>query len=158
MKFGGTSIGGAAAVRQAVGIVASQLEREPVVVVSAHVGVTDSLLDAARHAADVESGIDDIVEWHHAILRDLNLDVGLLDALLDELRDLGRGLRLVGQVTPKLTDVIASFGERLSARVVAAALTAAGTIATKTKVQMNARDLAAGALERTTRCRKPRAQ
>jgi len=130
MKFGGTSIGGAAAVRQAVGIVAAQLERKPVVVVSAHVGVTDSLLAAARDTADVESGIDEIVDRHRAILRDLNLDARLLDALLDELRDLGRGLRLVGAVTPKLTDVIASYGERLSARVVAAALTAAGMSAT----------------------------
>ncbi|MCA8950193.1 MAG: hypothetical protein KDE27_11870, partial [Planctomycetes bacterium] len=50
MKFGGTSVGDAAGIRRVVAIVREQLERGPVVVVSAHAGVTDLLLDLAAVA------------------------------------------------------------------------------------------------------------
>ncbi|MFK7738982.1 MAG: aspartate kinase [Planctomycetota bacterium] len=135
MKFGGTSVGGAAAIRQVVGVVRSQVAasavRRAVVVVSAHAGVTDALLDAA-HAAAGGGGQDEveaIVARHRDILAGLDLEPDLLDPLLAELRDLARGLRLVGETTAKVADALLSYGERLSARVVAAALAAAGTAA-----------------------------
>jgi aspartate kinase len=130
MKFGGTSVGGAAAIRQVVGVVRSQLQRQPVIVVSAHAGVTDALLGVARAATTGEADTEAIVHRHHQILAGLGLDGQLLDPLLDELRDLARGVRLVGEATPKVIDAVASYGERLSARVVAAALTSGGVSAT----------------------------
>lgn len=131
MKFGGTSVGGAAAIRQVVEVVRGQLARRPVVVVSAHAGVTDALLRVA-HAAATEGDADteDIAIRHRQILAGLDLDEHLVDPLLGELRDLARGVRLVGEVTPKVLDAVVSYGERLSARVVAAALTAGGVAAT----------------------------
>lgn len=130
MKFGGTSVGGAAAIRQVVDVVRSQLERCPVIVVSAHAGVTDALLGVARAATRGEADTEAIISRHREILAGLELEEQLLDPLLDELRDLARGVRLVGEATPKVIDAVASYGERLSARVVAAALTADGIKAT----------------------------
>ena len=48
MKFGGTSVGDAAAINQAVEIVHGRIARAPVVVVSAMARVTDALLRLAR--------------------------------------------------------------------------------------------------------------
>lgn len=130
MKFGGTSVGGAVAIRQAVEVVRGQLGRQPVVVVSAHAGVTDELFAIARAAAGGVAQTEEVAVRHRHILAGLGLDEHLLDPLLDELRDLVRGVRLVGEVTAKVMDTVVSYGERLSARVVAAALSAAGVPAT----------------------------
>ena len=130
MKFGGTSVGDARSIRQVVQIVRQQLDRQPVVVVSAHAGVTDALLALARTApAGVADG-NEVAERHRSILRDLGLPVDLLDPLLQEVHDLARGLRLVGAASPKALDLMASYGERCSARTVAAALQQAGVPAT----------------------------
>src|SRR5260221_13794364 len=51
MKFGGTSVEDADAIRRVIGIVQSRLDAQPVVVVSALAGVTDQLLEAGNAAA-----------------------------------------------------------------------------------------------------------
>ena len=101
MKFGGTSVGCARSIRQVVQIVRQQLDRRPVVVVSAHAGVTDALLTLARTAPTGAADTDAIAERHRSILRELGLPLDLLDPLLLEIRDLARGLRLVGAASPK---------------------------------------------------------
>ena len=47
--------------------------------------------------------------------------------VFEELEALAHGLQLLRELTPRTTDYLASRGERLSARLVAAALEAAGT-------------------------------
>jgi aspartate kinase len=126
MKFGGTSVGGAQSIRQVVEIVRQQRSRQPVVVVSAHAGVTDALLAMAASATGGGADTGAIAERHRTILRELGLPVDLLDPLLAELQDLARGLRLVGAASPKALDLLASYGERCCARTVAAALSAGG--------------------------------
>lgn len=51
MKFGGTSVGNAARVRNLLKIVNQELHNKPVVVVSALGGVTDRILKVANDAA-----------------------------------------------------------------------------------------------------------
>lgn len=130
MKFGGTSVGDAAHIRKVVDIVGQQLDRDPVVVVSAHAGVTDALQEIATAAPHGAADAAPVAERHRRILADLELPTDLLDPLLGEIDDLARGLRLVGSASPKAVDLLLSYGERCSARVVAAALTRAGTRAT----------------------------
>lgn len=130
MKFGGTSVGDARSIRQVVQIVRQHLDRRPVVVVSAHAGVTDALLELAAKAPSGEADTGAIERRHRTILGELGLPTTLLDPLLQELHDLARGLRLVGAVSPKAQDLLVSFGERCSARTVAAALTEDGVVAT----------------------------
>jgi aspartate kinase len=130
MKFGGTSVGEPGAIRQVVQIVQQHAARRPLVVVSAHAGVTDELLALARAAAAGTADTAPLAQRHRAILQGLHLPPNLLDPLLGEIDDLARGLRLVGEASPKALDLMASYGERCSARTVAAALRAAGTHAT----------------------------
>lgn len=130
MKFGGTSVGDARSIERVVRIVRDQLSRRPLVVVSAHAGVTDALLEVARQAPLGRADTQPIAALHRRILRDLGLPAELLDPLLGDLQDLARGLRLVGTLSPKAQDQLLSFGERCSARTVAGALAAAGVPAT----------------------------
>jgi aspartate kinase len=75
----------------------------------------------AWHAAH-----EQLAEQHRDLLEELGLDPALLDALLEELHGLLRGIELIGEATPRTQDLVASFGERLSARLVAAHLAQQG--------------------------------
>jgi aspartokinase len=60
MKFGGTSVGDVECIRRAADIVVrAARETSVVVVVSAMSGVTNRLIDAARHAADGKASVVD---------------------------------------------------------------------------------------------------
>ncbi|MCB9917543.1 MAG: aspartate kinase [Planctomycetes bacterium] len=126
MKFGGTSLRDAAAIRSVCEIVRSRLDSQPVIVVSAHSGVTDRLVSLAESAVSSTVAIDDLIERHAKIREDLGIRENLHEELFRELQDLCRGIHLVGELSPRSRDYILSFGERLSARTVAAAMTAAG--------------------------------
>jgi aspartate kinase len=149
MKFGGTSVEDAVAVRRTADIVAGRIDRglQPVVVVSAMARVTDQLLNAAASAGrgDKASAIAASAALrarHHQTAAELIPVAELapvttfLDEHFDALDELLRGLAAVGEVTPRTTDIVASYGERLSSRMVAAAFAAHGIDA----VHVDARD------------------
>ncbi len=134
MKFGGTSVQDAAAMERSAAIVAGRLAqgKSPVVVVSAMAKVTDQLLRAAEAAAQgdrtgalaISSRLrirhrDTAAEWvknaeHRAALSDL------IDEKFDALDDVLRGLAAILELTPRISDLIVSYGERISSRMVAA--------------------------------------
>ncbi|MEG9431651.1 lysine-sensitive aspartokinase 3 [Terriglobus sp. ADX1] len=139
MKFGGTSVEDAAAIRRTAAVVRGRREKglEAVVVVSAMAKVTDTLLAAAAAAGNGDkSGALAL----SARLRSRHLETAgelvkqpQLNALLnhiqhdfDHLDDLLRGIAAVGELTPRTTDNVVSYGERLSSQIVAAAFDAAG--------------------------------
>ena len=130
MKFGGAALADGPAVERACALVRERGGARPVVVVSAHQGVTDLLDTVARSAA---SGIlegDRVRIRHRTLLRQLGLDSELLDRHLSEFFSLLEGIRQRGRLAPEERDLVLSFGERMSARVVAHALRAAGVQAT----------------------------
>jgi aspartate kinase len=138
MKFGGTSVADAARIRAAAEIVRGRLPRQPVVVVSALAGVTDLLAAAIacakegeregleplladlgrRHRWAVSGCVEDASRRH-----DLGLEV---DALFEDLRQLLRSVRVLGEGTPRSSDALLAFGEILSSRIVAAAFSDRG--------------------------------
>ena len=135
-KFGGASLGDAAGVQRAVGLVGAH--RGPlVVVVSALAGVTDLLLDGARRAAagDVRAGAAvaaAFVKRHRtvadAVLRGAAARrsfLALLDHAAREYRDLCAAVASLGEPLPRALDAMLSRGERVSAALVAGALAAA---------------------------------
>ena len=120
MKFGGTSLGTAESIQNVFRIVRDRVDQDPVLVVSAHAGVTNSLVEIARTAPGGDADVSEIEDLHHRLLQDLDLPVALLDEQLGEMADLVQGMKLVSEASPRVRDLLLSFGERCSARVVAA--------------------------------------
>ena len=134
MKFGGTSVQDAEAMERTAKIVRGRRERglKAVVVVSAMAKVTDLLLAAA---ADAGRGDKAGALAIGARLRHRHLDTSatlleeqrfarlqqVLHHEFDALDDLLRGISAVGELTPRTNDLVVSFGERLSSRMVAEA-------------------------------------
>ena len=123
LKFGGTSVGSPANLARVAEIVRQQLEAKPAVVVSAHSEVTDELLAQAKRAAAGKYSLRRLRRRHVDLLRQVGVDPVVVEPLIEELGDLLRGLTLVGELTPRSLDLVASFGERMSARGIAAFLT-----------------------------------
>lgn len=136
MKFGGTSVGNADAFSQVADIVLKQARAwdRLVVVVSAMSGVTDALIRGALAAASGEEQTyrtiaDDLRAGHYRVVEAL-LDPGgeqaplltTVDNYLDEFSTFCHSLHILGEATPRAMDAIASLGERISARILAALL------------------------------------
>ena len=130
LKFGGSSLATADCVRKVREIVIQKARRSPMIVVlSAFQGVTNQLLACARLAEKgdrhYEAAWKKIVDRHHAVLSDLIGKRGSarirsqVDLLLSDLHDALHGIELLGHCPPRALDLTASFGERLSALIVA---------------------------------------
>lgn len=126
LKFGGTSVGTVGHLRNALEIVQREAERRPLVVVSALSGVTDMLVELSQGAPTGDGHPQAFEERHRQMLGELELPLDLLDPLFDELGDLVRGMRLVGEASDRAVDLLLSFGERCSARLIAAYFCSAG--------------------------------
>ncbi len=131
MKFGGTSVGDPERIRTIAALVKDALAggpaRRPVVVVSAHSGVTNLLFDLAKQAVEKgRTGIDAVEARHFEIMDALGVPRELIAPELKELRTLLTGVAMLRELTPRSQDCIASFGERMSAKTVAEALRRAG--------------------------------
>jgi len=140
MKFGGTSVRDADCIQRAARIIAEHARHGQVVtVVSAMGGVTNRLIETAHQAAmGDEKCATDLGEWlqhqHvsaiHQLVRDEVAGERLIEetvSLVDQTIDLCRGTALLRELTPRALDGICSIGERLAARLVAAALRELGT-------------------------------
>ena len=137
MKFGGTSVGDAKAIERVAAIVCGRLPQRPVIVVSAMARVTDQLLRMARAAGsgDRKTALTlarELRERHYntagellgtALFTQFHSDLG---TEFEELEERLRGIAAVGELTPRTTDHVASFGEVLSSKLVTAALSAHG--------------------------------
>ena len=138
-KFGGAALADAAAIRRVTSIVAQDTAPQKLVVASAMLGVTDELLGVAHEAASSETvggALDALRERHLAVLHSIGLDgrsniplQARLDEAFDELRHLCVEIAKGGELTPAMTDAFVAHGDRIAARLVAAALTANGTMA-----------------------------
>ncbi len=127
MKFGGTSVEDATAMRRTATIVAGRRtpEQQPIVVVSAMAKVTDQLLLAATTAARGEREpalaiSERLLVRHQSVSAELGLEGDWLAAEFAALDEVLRGLSAVGELTPRINDMIVSYGERLSSRMIAA--------------------------------------
>ena len=137
-KFGGASLADSAAVRHAVEIIRSHRREPTVVVVSAMAGVTDALLTVAHEAGtgderSLAALIGQLRTRHEEAARALlPAEAGRSEMLshiresFEELEALASGLRKLRELTPRISDAVISRGERLSARLMAAALESAG--------------------------------
>jgi bifunctional aspartokinase / homoserine dehydrogenase 1 len=135
-KFGGSSLLGAERMLHAAAIVReAAVSANVVVIVSAMKGITDRLLAIARSLeagcrTDARRDAEHVFHLHLEVLRDLHLEPPEHDPVARDLRLLGRDLlhdaspetRPSSAARAPLQDRLASYGERFSARLFAAAL------------------------------------
>ena len=134
MKFGGTSVGSVQAMAQAAQIIKEARAEwgRVVVVTSAISGATNALLDSATSAAhgDIKPLADAeqfLTARHQEISAALVSDPGLraqvnqdMVGLIANFSALGRAIFVLGEASPRALDAVASLGERLSVRLLAA--------------------------------------
>jgi aspartokinase/homoserine dehydrogenase 1 len=140
-KFGGSSLLGAERMLHAAGLVRAAAQTSNVtVIVSAMKGITDHLLSVAQSLAtgklaQARREAELVLDVHLDVLHELQLDQSGELRVRRELQFLGRDLLHeipdYGQVAAggELFDRLASFGERFSARLFAAALEKLGVAA-----------------------------
>ena len=132
LKFGGTSVGSVDSIHQIQRIISQQTD-DCIVVVSALGGVTDLLLKAAHMALDTNEEYmtiyQQIRQRHIDMVNTLienstvrQMLVHELERILDELRSILFGVHLVCDLSPKTEAAIVSYGERMSSRIITAAL------------------------------------
>ena len=130
LKFGGSSLANPECIRQVATIILQAAQKEQViVVVSAFHGVTNQLLESATLAAAGDKryekmakaiaarhliALDELHHKHNAQQARSNVQ-----PILNELHELLQGIYLLRDCSPRASDAIASFGERLSAFVMA---------------------------------------
>ena len=151
MKFGGTSVEDPAAINRTASIVAGRVAagKRPVVVVSAMARVTDQLLRAAAAAAAGDRtgalAISSRLRARHrdtscALIKtpaDASALCNLIEQKFDSLDEILRGLAAILELTPRISDLVVSYGERLSSRIIAAAFAERGINA----AHLDARDV-----------------
>ncbi|HEY1767893.1 MAG TPA: lysine-sensitive aspartokinase 3 [Terracidiphilus sp.] len=151
MKFGGTSVEDPAAIVRTAAIVKGRVSqgKSPVVVVSAMAKVTDQLLRAAEAASQGDrTGALAISSRLRARHRDTAAElvkkreecaalIDLIDHKFDSLDEILRGVAAILELTPRISDMIVSYGERISSRIAAAAFRERGIDA----VHVDAREI-----------------
>lgn len=137
LKFGGSSVGNPEAIEKVIAIVLEAQKKDQIaVVVSAFQGVTDGLIAMAQHAARG----DEIYKVFFKKNFDRHVDVvknlvsvqsqssvlASVMVMLNELEDFLNGVFFIKEISPRTLDAIVSFGERLSAFILAETLKARG--------------------------------
>ncbi|HXW37985.1 MAG TPA: aspartate kinase [Nitrososphaerales archaeon] len=139
MKFGGSLLAGDRGINRVVRIVKAAARGNKVVVVVSAIGdTTEILLDAAEASKSWDSSrIDSVMtrigRIHTHALRGSGLGGEELKAvlttseeLLENLKLTLTGVSILGELSPRSVDLIVSYGERLAAPIVAAALVSSG--------------------------------
>ncbi len=141
MKFGGTSVEDAAAIKRVTAIVRRELPRAPLVVVSACAGVTNALEHIAELSAErqIAAGIREAVQLRARHVRTARELLGakravkierVLTGYAAEIETLVRGVGALGELTPRSRDAFLSYGERMSSLLLVHALRRSGIRAT----------------------------
>lgn len=131
MKFGGTSVGSAAAIKQVKQIVGDALKKDKVfLVVSAMGGTTDRLIECGNKAAAGDEGFREILQQmeqrHLDAVKELipvqhqSHVLSFTKTYCNELEELMNGIFMLGELSPRTLDRVMSFGELMSSRMIAA--------------------------------------
>jgi len=130
LKFGGSSVGTPEMIKKASKIVVDASRKDGVaMVVSAFQGITDQLLKSARLAASSDIKYKDEVEMikkrHIETVKKLIITknkqevvLEYIEKLIEELKGILENIFLKKEISSEQMDLVASFGERLSAFIV----------------------------------------
>ena len=127
LKFGGTSVGTVASLKNVKQIVESG-SKPAIVVVSALGGVTDMLIATSKLATEgnpeYQTSFDNIVKRHYDIIDNLVPEadrdeiIRCVDVLFEELSNIYRGISLIKDLSERSLNIVVSYGERLSSLII----------------------------------------
>ena len=128
LKFGGTSVGSVNSILSVKKIVEA-IDEPVIVVVSALGGITDKLLNTSKMASEgnlaYEKELSEIIARHLDVIEGVIEDRWIrmevqrkVMTLLDELSNIFKGVYLINDLSPKTSDTIVSYVERLSSLIV----------------------------------------
>ncbi len=139
LKFGGSSVSTPSRIRSVIEIIKPRLNSEIALVFSAFGGVTDQLIQVSALALEGNAAYKDklleLQKRHLEAVRELTSVqyqgsvLAQVKIRINELEDVLHGVYLVRERTPRTLDYIMSFGERLSAYIIAEALKDRGVAA-----------------------------
>ena len=129
LKFGGTSVGSAEALKALTLVVKQTLQEQEqmVIVVSAMGGVTNQLLKMAENAVlgkDFSDDLASLEKKHFLIVKELvslqqqNQVITKLKLYFQQLEDILQGIAALQELSAKTKDMVLSFGERCSALMI----------------------------------------
>ncbi|MBV6516761.1 MAG: aspartate kinase [Planctomycetaceae bacterium] len=119
MKFGGSSVADGKQIEKVFEIVKGRLARKPVVVSSAHKGITNALIACGKAAAAGKPDASPVINRQKEVLVQCGCKDYMLNAHFREIEDLLRGIALVREYSARSNDYLSGFGERMSCRVIA---------------------------------------
>src|SRR5690606_16253319 len=129
LKFGGSSVATPQRIESVIEIIKPYLSNKTAVVFSAFGGVTDVLIHISKQALegnlDYKAKLAEIEKRHLDAVRILigvqkqSSILAQVKFMINELEDVLHGVYLVKERTPRTLDYIMSFGERLSAYIIA---------------------------------------
>lgn len=135
LKFGGSSVGSVGSIQQVLAIVGSQ-PKPLLVTVSAMGGVTDVLLNCGELAAaaneDYLASLQQVEQRHMQVVKELipvqhqSSLLSLVKKHCNEIEDICKGIFLLGECSERTKDKLVSYGELLSAQMIAAVMQANG--------------------------------
>lgn len=130
LKFGGTSCGSIESISLLVSIIEKNVQSQSKfsVVFSAMSGVTNQLLEAGSLASKGKKNtleiIDGIENRHFEVVKHFipvkgqSQVIAHVRTLINELKDVLKGISLLKEISPKSSDLLVSFGERLSTSMI----------------------------------------
>jgi bifunctional aspartokinase / homoserine dehydrogenase 1 len=137
LKFGGSSVANEKNIKQVSSIIKNALDRDKtIVVVSALGGITDLLLQVGYLASNADNEykqrLAEIKDRHLETVRlllPLTHQSSILSTVIqlnNELEDICNGIFLLGELSDRIKDRIAGFGEILSSRILSSYLEVSG--------------------------------
>ncbi|MCB9202787.1 MAG: bifunctional aspartate kinase/homoserine dehydrogenase I [Flavobacteriales bacterium] len=136
LKFGGTSVANSENIQKVKAIIESEKQTKQIVVVSAFGGITDVLLRTANLAklqdTSYTESFKEIEKRHFEVVEQLiptQNQSGILSNVkqkINQLETLMEGIFLLGEISPKTSDKVVSYGELLSSYIISEYLKSQG--------------------------------
>lgn len=143
MKFGGVAVSTPENIERIIEIVKSAKRNEDVVVVvSAVAGITDKLTEILKNIVnvpaiaveeEVDKFCDEILQIHQDLAvksiktkKELKKAMSKITNLINQLRTILIGIGYIGEVNPRLTDYVLSFGEKISSQIISHSMESKG--------------------------------
>lgn len=130
LKFGGTSVASLECWKKIREIVKKRRDdgKRVIVICSAVAGISDKLEELLDKS--ISGNYDEVIRFiekrHRALANDLEVDFGVIDGFLEELKRIVTGTSLIKEISPRIKAKVLAYGELISTKLGAAYLGKSG--------------------------------